>query len=107
MPPADPLGLLIRLRAALCTGELAAVAALLPELERAASALPADAAALAAIGREARRNVPLFAAAARGLRAARARLAEIAAARGTMQTYDGQGRRQTVTLPACGLARRL
>jgi hypothetical protein len=69
MPPADPLGLLIRLRAALCTGELAAVAALLPELERAASALPADAAALAAIGREARRNGPLFAAAARGPRA--------------------------------------
>jgi hypothetical protein len=77
-----------------------AVGALNPE------ALPRDPGALRALQRKLGRNDACLQASARGLRAARRRMAEIAAARVGLQTYTMGGQRQQIGLSAGTLAQR-
>lgn len=82
---------------ALRTGDFAA----LPALTTATgaldpAALPQDPALLRALQRKLQRNDACLQASARGLRAARRRMAEIAAARAGLQTYTQAGTRQQV-----------
>ncbi len=102
----EPLAVLLdRTRAALIAGDLAALPALTVATEAAlAGWRPANGAELTALAAAAERNARCLSAAGAGLRAARSRLAEIAAA-GRSIGYDVEGRRVGLPAPAT-LARR-
>jgi len=87
--------LLDRMHAAVLAGNLSDLATVAPELEAALAGLATlDERALAErLRRKAARNATCLQAAARGLRAARRRIAEIRSARDGLQTYDGHGKR--------------
>jgi hypothetical protein len=90
-------GLLDKVHAALRAGDFAALPALtaaVGALDQAA--LPHDPAALQALQRRLQRNDACLQASARGLRAARRRMTEIAAARAGLQTYTQTGARQQI-----------
>jgi len=82
---------------ALLRGELAALPSLTAEIERAAEALSDDPELLVRLRAKSERNGRLTEAAARGVRSARARLAEIASAP-VLTTYDAAGRRAAIGL---------
>lgn len=89
--------LLDSVHAALQAGDFAALPALtaaVGALEDAA--LPRDPPALRALQRRLQRNDACLQASARGLRAARRRMTEIAAARAGLQTYTQTGSRQQI-----------
>jgi hypothetical protein len=97
--------LLDRTHAALLAGDLAALSGLDERLAAAAEALPAPSLATARrLQRKAERNARLLQAAGRGLRAARARMAEIATGPG-LATYDAQGRKAALAGPTLALGR--
>jgi hypothetical protein len=88
-------------RAKLLRGDLRGVTVLTPQKERLAARLaggtaPADPGALAELGRAARRNAALLAAAIGGVKAARARLAAARHGAGALDIYDQSGQRQKV-----------
>lgn len=91
-------------RAALLAGDLDALAALSLALETALDGAPLTAAQAAALRDRADRNARLIAAASRGVRAARRRLAEVTACQGLV-TYDAAGRRDVVAAPALPVRR--
>lgn len=84
-----------RLRAALRRGDLAELALAATAIEAQLTALdqPPDEAILHRLRGKAERNLKLLEAAARGLRAARHRLQEIAAGGRGLSTYDMRGQR--------------
>jgi hypothetical protein len=93
--------------AALLAGDLAALGGLSLTLENLADALPGlDRAAADRLRAKADRNGRMLQAAARGVRAARGRLAEISAAP-TLTTYDARGRRESVGQVSAAPPRRL
>jgi len=100
--------LLDRMHVAVLAGNIRDLAAAEPELE----AVLADFATLddRALGerlrRKASRNATCLQAAARGLRAARRRLAELQSTRDGLQTYDGHGKRTDMPQGAGRLAER-
>jgi len=100
--------LLDRMHAAVLAGDIRDLATTAPELE----AVLADFASLddRALGerlrRKASRNATCLLAAARGLRAARRRVAEIQSARDGLQTYDGHGKRTDMPQGTGQLAQR-
>ena len=103
--PEPLLALLERTRAAVLSGDLVELSRLTPATESALAAYrPQDAAELAALASAAARNAQCLAAAGNGIRAARARLEDIAAARRNIG-YDGEGRRIDIARPGT-LARR-
>lgn len=83
---------------ALLRGDLAALAALSDAIERASEGMTGDGALAETARRKAERNARLLQAAARGVRAARERLAEITSGP-VLNTYDALGRRAAVQLP--------
>jgi len=88
--------LLDRTHAAVIAGDMAALAALAPQVEAMLDALPPpDAATGERLRRKADRNAALLQAAARGVRAAEARLVEILAGP-TLTTYDARGRKAAI-----------
>ena len=98
--------LLDQTRAALLQGDLAALAALGPQVEVVAESLgAADAATADRIRRKAQRNLTLLEASKSGLRAAQARLGDIFAAP-TLTTYDAAGRKAAIPLVSAALPRR-
>ena len=89
--------LLDAVHAALRAGDFAGLPALTTAVEALATdALPRDAAALRTLQRKLQRNEACLQASARGLRAARRRMTEIAAARAGLQTYTMGGLRQQI-----------
>jgi len=100
--------LLDRMHAAVLAGDIRDLATAAPELE----AVLADFATLGDRGlgerlrRKAARNATCLQAAARGLRAARRRIAEIRSARDGLQTYDGHGKRTDMPQGTGRLAQR-
>ena len=100
--------LLDAVHAALRAGDFAGLPALTQAVEALETrALPRDAAALRTLQRKLQRNEACLQASARGLRAARRRMTEIAAARAGLQTYTMGGQRQQIG-PAQGtLAQRV
>lgn len=91
--------------AALLAGDLAALSGLDDRLSAAAEVLPPPSLATARrLQRKAERNARLLQAAGRGLRAARARLAEIATGPG-LATYDATGRKAALAGPTLALGR--
>lgn len=93
-------------RRALMSGDIAALAGLAAQTEAALDGyLPTDAEALAAVRHQAEGNAACLGAALAGLRAARARLAEIERLQ-TSMGYDDRGQRRSLSSPE-GLARRL
>ena len=92
--------LLARERAALLSGDLHAVGALAEEKEALAARLeslgPEALAATQSLGEMARRNQALLDGALQGIRLATARLSAYRRLRGTMETYDPQGRKTTI-----------
>jgi hypothetical protein len=94
----DPLAALLdAVHAALRAGDFAALPALTTRVAAIdAQGLPQAPDALRALARALRRNDACLQASARGLRAARRRLGEIAAARQGLQTYSRDGQRQQV-----------
>jgi hypothetical protein len=97
--------LLDQTHAALLAGDLAALSGLDERLSAAAGALPTPSMATARrLQRKAERNARLLQAAGRGLRAARARMAEIATGPG-LATYDARGRKAALAGPALSLGR--
>lgn len=99
--------LLDSVHAALQSGDFAA----LPALTEAVGALdemalPRDPAALQALQRRLQRNNACLMASARGLRAARRRVAEITTARAGLQTYTQAGTRQQIGTTQGRLAQR-
>lgn len=80
---------------ALLTGDLVALGGLTAMLERMPEQQPLDRASAERLMRKADRNGLMLLAAARGVRAAQGRLAEIAA-EPTLTTYDARGRRESV-----------
>lgn len=105
MQPSEIESILERTRVALRTGDLAALPALTSETEAALAHLPQDKATLAALSASAARNAACLSAAMSGLRAARARLAEIGNLARSMG-YDGNGRRRELPVSS-GVVRRL
>jgi hypothetical protein len=107
--PTDPAALetlLDAVHGALRAGDLAALAPLTAAMAALTpAALPKD--ALQRLQRKLRRNEACLQASARGLRAARRRMAEIAAARAGLQTYTPAGTRLLVGPPGGSLAQRL
>lgn len=91
---------------ALLRGDLAALPHLSVEIERAVDSLPQDPEELALLRAKSERNSRLTEAAARGVRAARTRLAEIAASP-VLTTYDALGRRAAIGLVADTAPKRL
>ena len=83
---------------ALLRGDLAALPALSDAIESAAQDLPEDTALAERVRRKADRNARLLQAAARGVRAARGRLTEIASGP-VLTTYDSLGRRAAIPMP--------
>ena len=103
MTPLDDL--LDQARAALLSGDIAALSGLDDQIAAAADRLPAlgiDAARR--LQRKAERNARLLQAAGRGLRAARDRMAEIASGP-SLATYDAQGRKAALAGPALSIGR--
>lgn len=100
--------LLDAVHAALRAGDFAGLPALTQAVEALETgALPRDATALRTLQRKLQRNEACLQASARGLRAARRRMTEIAAARAGLQTYTMGGQRQQIG-PAQGtLAQRV
>lgn len=96
MQPATRLeGLLDQTHTALLSGDLAGLNGFETALETMAATLPQlDRPTAERLQRKAQRNGQLLQAAARGLRAARLRLAEITAGP-TLTTYDARGRRDS------------
>lgn len=92
--------LLTRERAALLSGDLHAVGALAEEKEALVARLetlgPEARAATQSLGDAARRNQALLDGALQGIRLAAARLSAYRRLRGTMETYDPQGRKTTI-----------
>lgn len=91
---------------ALLRGDLTGLTVLTGEIEREAESLAPDPALLARLRAKSDRNGRLAAAAARGVRAARARLSEIAAAP-MLTTYDAQGRRAAISPLSLAAPKRL
>ena len=89
--------LLDAVHAALRAGDFAGLPALTAAVQALdLDALPRDAATLRAVQRKLVRNDACLQASARGLRAARRRMTEIAAARAGLQTYTQSGSRQPI-----------
>ena len=92
--------LLARERAALLSGDLHAVGALAGEKEALVARLdqlgPEALAAVRGLGETARRNQALLDGALQGIRLVTARLSAYRRLRGTMETYDPQGRKTTI-----------
>jgi len=92
--------LLARERTALLSGDLHAVGALAQEKEAIAAELeqigPGALHAAKRLGEAARRNQALLDGALQGIRLATARLSNHRRLRGTMETYDPQGRKTTI-----------
>ncbi|MGQ0564907.1 MAG: hypothetical protein ACT4OK_07520 [Gemmobacter sp.] len=100
--------LLDAVHAALRTADFASLPALTAAVGAAGSAmLPDDPAALRLLQRKLQRNEACLQASARGLRAARRRMTEIAAARAGLQTYSRTGERQQIGAAQGALAQRL
>lgn len=93
---------------ALRAGDLAGLAELCDRTEAALAGLPglADARSAERLRELARRNAACLDAAARGIRAARRRVAEIRDAQTGTRTYDGKGRYQVIAGPADRLSSR-
>lgn len=99
-------GILGETRRALMAGDMAALADLTLRTEQALAVFrPQDAGTLGALRLQAEGNARCLGAALAGLRAARARLAEIARLNSTIG-YDDRGQRRSLSAPE-GLARRL
>lgn len=97
--------LLDQAAAALLGGDLAALARLAPEIE-VAQITPTDRAGAERLRQKAQRNARLLEAAARGVKAARLRMAEIA--RGpTLTTYDARGQKAQIAPLGAEQARRV
>lgn len=92
--------LLARERTALLAGDLHAVGALAQEKESLTAELgqlgPEALAAVRQLGETARRNQALLDGALQGIRLAAGRLSAYRRLRGTMETYDPQGRKTTI-----------
>lgn len=103
------LSTLDRVQTALRGGDLAALSALAEEMERACDAgiAPANAEEARLLRARADRVAAGLMAAARGLRAARRRMAEIREAKRGVTTYDGRGARVTVGTEATRLRSRV
>lgn len=100
----DLESLLDATRAALLAGDLDGLAGLTRQLEAALAGAALSPADLAALQLRASHNARLIAAASRGVRAARRRLAEVTACQGLV-TYDAAGRRDVVAAPALPVRR--
>lgn len=74
--------------------------------EAAGSGAPVTVDALAGLRRKAERNAACLKGTARGLRAARRRIAEVRAAATGLAAYDAQGQRLDATAPGAGVNRR-
>lgn len=100
--------LLDRIHGALLRGDLESVGMIGPEIATRVTELPAlaDVALARRLQDKARRNAACLEAAARGVRAARRRFAEITRARSGLVTYDGKGRSSTLAGDAGQLIRR-
>lgn len=97
--------LLDKTAAALLDGDLATLARLTPEIEVALIA-PIDRAGAERLQRKSQRNARLLDAAARGVKAARQRMSEIA--RGpTLTTYDARGQKAEIAPQGREPARRV
>jgi hypothetical protein len=97
--------LLDQTHAALLAGDLAALSGLDERLSAAAEAMPPPSLTTARrLQHKAERNARLLQAAGRGLRAARARMAEIATGQG-LATYDAMGRKAALAGQALALGR--
>jgi len=83
--------------AALKTGDLAGLGALVPRLE---GALAADPAGLARLQRRGAEVAACLAAAGRGLQSARQRLADLRRGGAVLRTYDRAGRHCDIAAPA-------
>jgi hypothetical protein len=94
-PETEADSLLDRTYTALLSGDLAALGPLAGAMERLPSLQGTDRTTTERLRRKADRNSRMLQAAARGVRAARGRLAEIAA-QPTLTTYDAKGRRESV-----------
>ena len=91
--------LMDRERQLLLSGDLAALARLVPEKTRLAAALPragADRDAVEALSRSAHRNARLLSAALSGIQSAQLRLSAARETPPNLKTYDRGGRRQTL-----------
>ncbi len=100
--------LLDAVHAALRAGDFAGLPALTAAVEALPpDALPRDAAAMRAVQRKLQRNDACLQATARGLRSARRRMTEIAAARAGLQTYTRSGTREQIASPSGTLAQRI
>jgi hypothetical protein len=87
--------LLDQTHAALLRGDLAALSGLFPMIEGKAQTVPRNRALIERLRTKADRNMRLLQAAARGVRAAKGRLAEIAAGP-VLTTYTARGHREAV-----------
>ncbi len=106
LPPLETL--LDAVHRALRAGDFAALPALTAVAEAwDTDSLPRDPAALRAMQRKLQRNDACLQASARGLRAARRRMTEIAAARAGLQTYTQSGLRLQVGLSQGTLTQRV
>lgn len=92
-------------REAMLAGDLPALAALTPQIEGAV-ATDLDPPTARRVAQKADRNARLLQAAARGVRAAQARLRDITA-RPVLTTYDAQGRKDTIAAVSPLAPRRL
>ena len=98
--------LLDRTAVALLRGDLAALPGLTEAMEAVAATLPHDQSLGPALQKKAERNARLLQAAARGVKAAMARLGDITAGP-VLITYDARGRRECVAPLGAGTARRV
>lgn len=110
MPGGHPLETLLdQIYRVALAGQIENLAALVPRMEAllADFAGPVDQPLSDRLHQKAARNAICLQAAARGLRAARRRIAEIGAARDGLQTYDDRGRRAEVSHATGRLAQRI
>jgi hypothetical protein len=91
---------------ALLRGDLAALAGLTEAIEAQADTPPRDRAAAERLRAKADRNARLLQAAGRGVRAARARLGDIATGP-VLTTYDARGHRESIAAVDPAAARRV
>jgi len=101
--------LLDQVHAAIVAGDLLLVRAMAGEIDSLLADLPrlADQGLADRLRAKAERNAACLQAAARGVRAARRRIAEIRAAQDGLATYDGKGKRQELPQGNGTLAQRL
>lgn len=106
--PLDDLETLMdTLHAALRAGQIEQIADLVTQIEeKLAEVSPADRHLLRRLQAKANSNGQLLEAAGRGIRAAQRRIAEIAAVRSGLATYDRAGQRQEAALATSKLSRR-